>query len=156
MSNKTRLQTNNTNLQALIDKANALPDAGSASVDTCTVTITDRTDERRVFATTTIVDNNVETVYTNVGDYLLEDGGMVPPFTISNVKCGAPIVLFVDDAWGSTPYVEVDGGATLIKAARVGDAGEPIGYYPLMYVFTAPRTAGANCTIVVSVDFNHE
>lgn len=30
MSNKTRLQTNNTNLQALIDKANALPDAGSS------------------------------------------------------------------------------------------------------------------------------
>ena len=34
MSNKTRLQTNNTNLQALIDKANTLPDA-----ETCTVTI---------------------------------------------------------------------------------------------------------------------
>jgi hypothetical protein len=30
MSNKTRLQTNNTNLQALINKANALPDAGSS------------------------------------------------------------------------------------------------------------------------------
>lgn len=29
MSNKTRLQTNNTNLQSLIDKANNLPDAGS-------------------------------------------------------------------------------------------------------------------------------
>lgn len=45
MSNKSRLQTNNTNLQALIDKANALPDAGSggsggASLETCTVTIT--------------------------------------------------------------------------------------------------------------------
>ena len=43
MSNKTRLQTNNTNLQSLIDKANALPEAGSgggsASVDTCRVTI---------------------------------------------------------------------------------------------------------------------
>ena len=31
MSNKIQLQTNNTNLQALIDKANALPDAGSGS-----------------------------------------------------------------------------------------------------------------------------
>lgn len=30
MSNKTRLQTNNTNLQSLIDKANSLPDAGSS------------------------------------------------------------------------------------------------------------------------------
>ena len=43
MSNKTRLQTNNTNLQALINKANSLPDAGSGgsggSVETCTVTI---------------------------------------------------------------------------------------------------------------------
>ena len=29
MSNKTRLQTNNTNLQALITKANNLPDAGA-------------------------------------------------------------------------------------------------------------------------------
>ena len=40
MSNKLRLQTNNTNLQALIDKANALPDAGGSggSVETCTVT----------------------------------------------------------------------------------------------------------------------
>lgn len=44
MSNKSRLQTNNTNLQALINKANALPDAGSggsgANIETCTVTIT--------------------------------------------------------------------------------------------------------------------
>lgn len=32
MSNKQRLQTNNTNLQSLIDKANTLPDVGSGSV----------------------------------------------------------------------------------------------------------------------------
>lgn len=31
MSNKTRLQTNNTNLQTLINKANSLPDAGGGS-----------------------------------------------------------------------------------------------------------------------------
>lgn len=49
MSNKTRLQTNNTNLQALIDKANSLPDAdsgggsGGGSVETCSLTITDST-----------------------------------------------------------------------------------------------------------------
>lgn len=44
MSNKSRLQINNTNLQALISKANALPNAGSGSgggsLETCTVTIT--------------------------------------------------------------------------------------------------------------------
>lgn len=42
MSNKSRLQTNNTNLQALINKANALPEAGGgggAGVETCTVNI---------------------------------------------------------------------------------------------------------------------
>lgn len=43
MSNKTRLQTNNTNIQALIDKANALPDAGGsgggATIETYTGTL---------------------------------------------------------------------------------------------------------------------
>ena len=43
MSNKTRLQTNNENLQALIGKANALPNAGGGdnpeapSVDMCQI-----------------------------------------------------------------------------------------------------------------------
>lgn len=42
MSNKTRLQTNNTNLQTLINKANSLPNAGGSSggsIETCTVVI---------------------------------------------------------------------------------------------------------------------
>lgn len=39
MSNKTRLQTNNTNLQSLINKANALPDAGSGGGSATTATI---------------------------------------------------------------------------------------------------------------------
>ena len=53
MSNKTRLQTNNTNLQALIDKANALPEAGSGGggVETCTVTLTVTTGIARYGAT---------------------------------------------------------------------------------------------------------
>lgn len=44
MSNKSRLQTNNTNLQELINKAENLPDAGSGSsgggIETCTVHLT--------------------------------------------------------------------------------------------------------------------
>lgn len=43
MSNKSRLQANNTNLQALITKANNLPDAGGGAggdIETCTVTFT--------------------------------------------------------------------------------------------------------------------
>lgn len=31
MSNKSRLQTNNTNLESLIEKANTLPDAGAGA-----------------------------------------------------------------------------------------------------------------------------
>ena len=57
MSNKTQLQTNNTNLDALITRVNAaketaasLPDAGSGgsgggSVETCTVTMVNNTDD---------------------------------------------------------------------------------------------------------------
>ena len=43
MSNRTRLQANNTNLQSLIEKANALPDAGE-NIKTCTITIADITE----------------------------------------------------------------------------------------------------------------
>lgn len=46
MSNKSRLQTNNINIQALIDKANSLPDAGSggggSSGGTVTVLVSGR------------------------------------------------------------------------------------------------------------------
>ena len=40
MSNKSRLQANNTNLQALIAKANTLPNAGGGGGSTETITIT--------------------------------------------------------------------------------------------------------------------
>lgn len=48
MSYKEILQQHNTDLQGLIDKANALPDAGSgggggASVETCTLVVEDNT-----------------------------------------------------------------------------------------------------------------
>jgi hypothetical protein len=47
MSNKTRLQTNNANLQTLIDKANNLPDADNCNtiyINTTPPTNTDGTD----------------------------------------------------------------------------------------------------------------
>ena len=82
MSNKSRLQTNNTNLQALINKANALPDAGSGDgggssgggIESCTITITDRPDPGTVmyyidanmtFCETTIMRNASYTVAKN-------------------------------------------------------------------------------------------
>jgi hypothetical protein len=41
MSNKTRLQTNNNNLQSILNTVNSLPSGGSSggSVETCTVSI---------------------------------------------------------------------------------------------------------------------
>lgn len=39
MSNKTRLQQNNINLQSLVDKANSLPDSGSGSGSSSITTI---------------------------------------------------------------------------------------------------------------------
>ena len=89
MSNKTRLQTNNTNLQALIDKANALPEAGSggsASVETCTVTIDDNDCGAFDWAYLTVYRNNVCSVI------------QTPPFeeeshTITDVVCNSCIVV---------------------------------------------------------------
>ena len=43
MSYNTEFQSNNTDLQSILDTINALPDAGSGgTVETCTVTITDQ------------------------------------------------------------------------------------------------------------------
>lgn len=40
MSYKTELQGNNTDLQTILDKVNALPDAGGGTLETCTVSVT--------------------------------------------------------------------------------------------------------------------
>lgn len=84
MSNKSRLQTNNTNLQALIDKANNLPEAGSGggSVETCTVTlnVADSVGVNRSYRIVCMTYEN--------GEYY-DSGGMVfskqPPTTFYNV-----------------------------------------------------------------------
>ena len=88
MSNKSRLQTNNTNLQALINKANNLPDAGSGgsdggSVETCAVTI--------LLDSPLAVENPSCTVYyTNgsntVQNYILDNPIFGSSFTIEIAK----------------------------------------------------------------------
>jgi len=40
MSYNTELQSNNSDLQAILDTINALPEAGESGIETCTVTIT--------------------------------------------------------------------------------------------------------------------
>ena len=96
MSNKTRLQTNNTNLQALITKANTLPDAGGGSsggsVETCTVKIL----------------NNITSLGHKIGglgySYLDDAGNISATYSgnnntqteiiLENVICGSLLYLF--------------------------------------------------------------
>ena len=85
MSNKSRLQTNNSNLQSLIDKANALPNAGSGSgsVETCTVTIT--TDSITRYSVTKYVNGAFVTE--------CEKGYGEPEITIDNVVKGSSLAV---------------------------------------------------------------
>lgn len=152
MSNKTRLQTNNTNLQALIDKANALPDAGSASVETCTVTIGNYSNCPLEIIATTIKDG-IETPCVMLRDAVREESSS-QPYTISNVKCGSVITVIQNAADTDTPYVETDNGSTLIKACRVNYQAVPNmpNNFVLAFVFTAPTTAGVHSNIIADYE----
>jgi hypothetical protein len=87
MSNKSRLQTNNENLQSLIDKANQLPDAGGGGggIETCTVIISftygDPTDVW--ISGTQLIDGNISP-FTFI-DYGDEPESFSSPLTISNI-----------------------------------------------------------------------
>ena len=97
MSNKSRLQTNNINLQELIDKANALPDAGSDSgggnIATCNVyIIMGMTTEGRFAAYTTLdaSGNMVPAVLENCGS------ATTPLVCV----CNTPLTLYRNDNYG--------------------------------------------------------
>lgn len=122
---------------------------GGASVGTCTVTISDDWDYRRFYIVATTVTNGVESTYTQVCDIRELANFPEPPYTITNVKCGSPIVIVYPEADSPYPYHEVDGGATFVNECRAGWSGEYV-KNPLMFVFTAPETAGANGYIMVS------
>lgn len=110
MSNKTRLQTNNTNLQLLIDKANALPDAGSgggASVETCTLVV-----EGSVMVLTGLIYQNAlgEAVVINAdpitpasGTYSAVCGSLVVIETTS--YAGQPLCENMEMIAGSTKFL---------------------------------------------------
>ena len=92
MSNKTRLQTNNTNLQALINKANALPDAGGSggggSVETCTLIVTSP-----ACPTSKTLGMAVDTYKNNIFESTLYQWRLAETFTIEDVICGSIIAL---------------------------------------------------------------
>lgn len=111
MSNKSRLQTNNTNLQALIDKANALPDAGGsgggASVETCTVTVTPSYVELFDLTYTAInSDEAITVIYIPRADEAT---------TLENVVVGSAITCAVNCI---SPGTAIDGDANLVNVGN--------------------------------------
>lgn len=122
--------------------------SSGGSVETCTVNITDFSDGWPLYTVTTTIVDGIETPYVRLAEYLGTEEQPIPPYTISNVKCGTAITVVLPCAITNTPCVEVDGGATLIKASRVSDRA--YNSTALMFVFTAPETAGANATILAS------
>lgn len=129
MSNKSRLQTNNINLQALVNKANALPDAGgSGSMRTCTITINSASYIDFICATT-MVDGKLSSYWFS------EFNGSYYSKTIENVVCDTTIGL---NTYVVMPVVSSTGSA---EATLCGN-----GYFSIK----APSVAGENCTITIT------
>lgn len=106
MSNKTRLQTNNTNLQALIDKANALPDAegGSGGAETCTLNVL----VANVFLQSTFCLLISSTGFTNdtvVPLYYINGMHMSDHITIEELPAGHQVIKLNNVLIGSTVNV---------------------------------------------------
>lgn len=118
MSNKTQLQTNNINLDALItrvsaakDVAASLPSAGggASSVETCTVIINhpnSSQDKLEQYFVTTYINGEYTASYN-----VTYNNPIITPLTINNVVCGSQLYLEsrVDSMmWGySTEKAEV-------------------------------------------------
>jgi hypothetical protein len=106
MSNKTQLQTNNTNLasytdrvSALIDVANSLPEAGGSgggSVETCNVNITFTKVHAPVYP------KFVQMIYTHLADGKIEsvykiNTEVYTSFSLDNIICGSFIWMYLSD-----------------------------------------------------------
>lgn len=90
----SQLTQNTTDLDALIAKANALPDAGSGggsgggAVETCTVEITADNGKILNYMAITYTDGNYETVYE-----MTSGVDTNAPFVLSNVVCGTSVYI---------------------------------------------------------------
>lgn len=117
MDYKTELQSNNTDLQALIAKANALPDAGSggtggANIETCTI---------RLLAGPTIIaqtmqviasayENNAISTINQTANVFFdeeEDGVNASVTAINNVINNTPVTLVFSTVVPSSPVATI-------------------------------------------------
>ena len=123
MSNKSRLQTNNTNLQALIAKANALPNAGTGgssgggSIETCTGTMTFKGIPVPNMATIYYVDKDLQ-----LRDKLFEDG--------ATFTCMKNSIIYITD-WSSMSIIS--GNITEINYSQLYGAYFVTGDFTLLY-----------------------
>jgi hypothetical protein len=154
MSNKTQLQTNNTNLDALILRVNAakntaasLPEAGGGgSSETCTVTFDNEnlSNDCSIHAlVATIFENGERKTYAYYLPFIAEGSYR---FTIPNIVCGTKIYLtakiYQVDVQGV--YTEIDGSA-IYESSLILD-----NFNNTVLTFTAPSVANENCTIYYS------
>ena len=109
MSNKTTLQSNNallsqnnTDLQALINTANALPEAGGGggSVETCTVKIACTGDSALYCTYTKYTEDGGLQFIAEVptGVYETVDGIYADFFTLENIVCNSTISVYQSDS----------------------------------------------------------
>ena len=116
MSNKTRLQTNNTNLQSLINKANALPDAGSGggggNIETTTLAI--MTDYTSMTRNNIYIGRVCCSIYENgiisSGTALYDDQNVQIP----NVIMGSDVTILLTNTSGLALGIETYNTATVI------------------------------------------
>jgi hypothetical protein len=141
MSNKTQLQTNNAALDSYITRINAakdvaasLPEAGGASVDTCTIVFDSKYNDalHAVPAVLSVYENGVIQPY-------IYDGWTLKDVTVSNVVCSSLIVLenisnlFTYDS----NSMKASGGAEVLQ---MNSSNKYV-------ILRAPSTAGATGTI---------
>lgn len=131
MSNLTRLQTVSSSLDTAINKANALPDAGSgggASLDTCTIVINNS------YPTYVTISGVSATIYEEdiIKTYVITSASQISyPITIDNVICNSPITFHTSSV-----------------VANSCEGCELLGFYAGFYVYTSTN---ANATGTISV-----
>lgn len=138
---KAQLQTNNTQYASLIEAL--IGKAGGASVETCTVTVENNSDDSCYVTVTRFVDGKITDA-----DYLqrISDGDTR---VYDNVVCGSGISVC---AVGCNDGIEDPSDTYSLEGGRYGiyNGSRPPAYDICFSIYKAPESAGAAITISVS------
>lgn len=115
MSNKSRLQTNNTNLQALINKANALPDAGGGGTKMVNVTLSGSIDMFYLDADGNLQQGHSGTVAALEG--IIIYGDYTTYILTESISAGSePLAIYSRIGIMQILKFKADGGTALLKS----------------------------------------